>query len=141
METCFICSSSELELRRVKDQSQIDAAKFLKHSSTESDNIVRICSACLIKVQMIAGLKQECNNKESQVKNDLEISENSEEEEVILEEELEEDVDLEELDLLSSYYAEQELETDPDFLPNQKSKKVRPKSSQANLANVKVILR
>ena len=96
METCHLCAGVSSALVTIKDKDQLDTLSFLKATS-QVLHACQVCSSCNEKVQMISGLKQAANTT-SKAK-----------------EQPEEDIDLDELDLLSSYYAEND---DPDFVPN-----------------------
>lgn len=88
----------------VSDQDHLDVLDFLK--ATRLDD--RVCQPCFSsKIKFIASLRGSSCAKAKEEK----VEEFSEDDD--------EDVNLEELDQLSSYYAE--LENDPDFVPKRSS--------------------
>ena len=110
MEKCKLCQSKK-DLKSIQNSKYLEAVEFLKGQKNEGQTF--LCSPCFSKVQMVSGFKQETQEENIE----------------------EEDLDLEELDHLSSFYAEQEF--DPDFEPRSSKKKVKVKKAASKKVQLK----
>ena len=119
LEKCKLCKGFFEKLQKIISVEQINAFGFLS-SEKPNDGILELCDSCNEKITVIVRIKQSATAvQESKPKQKIE-------KEVIIDtenkkgsEEILEDVDLVELDELSSYYAQ--LDDDPDFVPNNNS--------------------
>ena len=137
-EKCQLCQGFFEKLQKLLSVEHINAFGFLS-SEKPNDGILELCDSCNEKINVIVRIKQSAtvqeSSKPSLQKSEKEAVNNTEKKSS--EEILEEDVDLVELDELSSYYAE--LDDDPDFIPNnsaasKKFKKPKPVKKLAKVA-------
>ena len=132
--TCHMCEMKTKNSTVLVERVHLETLSFLKNGFTFEEN-TSICQSCFEKVQMISNFKASNNvpkndsKKEpsDNVKSAKELKEGEDQDE-------EDDVDLQELDLLSSYYAEQD--DDPDFVPNNIPKKSVKKPIKVQKKNV-----
>ena len=118
LEKCQLCKGFFEKLQKILSVEHINAFGFLS-SEKPNDGILELCDSCNEKINVIVRIKQSATAvQESKPKQKIGKELNIETEKKSSEEILE-DVDLVELDELSSYYAE--LDDDPDFVPNNNS--------------------
>ena len=114
--SCQLCETTvgDNQLVGLSSKDELETFKFFKGSLAAKGTAV--CQPCSFKIQFVSKVKSGTAPIESFVQ--------PVKTETNYHEEVEEDVDLEELDQLSIFYAEQDdLDKDPDFAPKQKPKK------------------
>ena len=137
-EKCQLCKGFFEKLQKLLSVEHINAFGFLS-GEKPNDGRLGLCDSCNEKINVIVRIKQSAtvqeSSKPSLQKSEKEAVNNTEKKSS---EEILEDVDLVELDELSSYYAE--LDDDPDFIPNNNSaaskkfKKPKPVKKLAKVA-------
>ena len=109
MANCHLCKNFFEEILPLKGPEQVEAYNFMSSEAIGNGDSVGVCKTCSQKIEIIVGIKQSSKPSEAQLqpspasktepsptKQKKVANENIDEEE---------DVDLEELDQLSSYYA------------------------------------
>ena len=126
MSICDLCQK-ETTADAIDQQGLLETFKFLKQVENDVEKAL-LCSACMEKVKMVAGFRQHSKSTAKVTPQPLDVVKEVDTEEL--------DVDLEELDLLSSYYAEQD--DDPDFVPNVHQKKPKKISKPTKVSKVEL---
>ena len=120
-KTCQLCHGVDLNVHNGKGEElteldHLETFKFLAGSKHQFGGSIKpikafVCPTCSAKVRLISSLRSESIKVKTETDRDAVVDEETKEEE--------EDVDLEELDQLSLFYAEHDnIEKDPDFAPN-----------------------
>ena len=133
MEKCQLCKGFFEKLQKLSSVEYINAFGFLS-SEKPNDGSLGLCDSCNEKINVIVRIKQSATVQVSKPKQKSEKEDVNDDTEKKSSEEILEDVDLVELDELSSYYAE--LEADPDFIPNNSPKKFKKPKPVKKLAKV-----
>ena len=112
MANCHLCKNFFEEILPLKGSEQVEAFRFMSSEAIGNGDSVRLCKTCSQKIEIIVGIKQSSKPSEVQlqpspVSNIPKVASNSAVKKEVVNENIdeEEDVDLEELDQLSSYYA------------------------------------
>ena len=109
MANCHLCKNFFEEILPLKGPDQVEAYSFISSEAIGNGDSVRVCKTCSQKIEIIVGIKQSSKPSEAQLKpspaSNTETSPTKQKEVANENIDEEEDVDLEELDQLSSYYA------------------------------------
>ena len=109
MANCHLCKNFFEEILPLKGPDQVEAFSFMSSEAKKNGDSVGVCKTCSQKIEIIVGIKQSSKPSEAQLKpspaSNTETSPTKQKEVANENIDEEEDVDLEELDQLSSYYA------------------------------------
>ena len=109
MANCNLCKNFFEEILPLKGPDQVEAYSFMSSEAIGNGDSILVCKTCSQKIEIIVGIKQSSKPSEAQPKpspaSKTETSPTKKKEVAKENIDEEEDVDLEELDQLSSYYA------------------------------------
>ena len=141
MGKCQLCKGTFEELRSLEGEDHVNTFGFLSNIK-HNHGVVKVCIKCYEKISLIVGIKNENSKIQQQPEEPIPKVEPLQKVYVKVENQEindDEDVDLEELDQLSSYYAE--LDDDPDFIPNSAASKKAIKKVRHGKKLAKVALK
>ena len=123
--SCDLCGSPEDDdLDFLTSAGQAETLTFLKGSPVSPDAL--FCQKCLAKVNLILAMKSEINEMAEVVQDDLSRVKESK----VSAPPADDELDLNELDQLSLFYAEHDdLDNDPDFFPKPKPMGIKKKTT------------
>ena len=143
-KTCELCFTDGLNLKEcrgdeLKDSDHLDSFNFLAgiHTKENPTKIVKryVCQTCSAKVKLISSIRSESVKGKADA-TEIEASDKGKKQN---KEAVDDDLDLEELDQLSLFYAEQDdPEKDPDFAPKSIKKSNKKTIRKPKVINAKV---